>query len=110
MKRLTVYVFPLLLAAAPAGCGGDGKQSVTGTVTLDGKPVEEGVITFVRTDGSGSEGAKIKDGSFQAKVPPGKYKIQLNGRKVTGTKVQKGMDGSDETIRLDEELFPAKFN
>jgi hypothetical protein len=107
MKRLMIA---LGLALALAGCG-DGKGSVSGTVTLDGKPVADGAVTFVKTEGEQvREGAVIKAGAFVAKMPPGKYRIELTGKKSAGTRVQKGFDGKDETIEMTEELFPERYN
>ena len=86
----------MLLFAALAGCG-DGKSTVSGTVTLDGQPVPSGSITFVKQE-SGSlvrEGAVISGGKFEAAVPPGTYKLELNGQKVVGKRTQKDFDGKD---------------
>src|SRR6266436_3042426 len=63
--------FALLSLSLLLGCG-DGKSSASGTVTFDGQPVASGTITFVKSDGElVREGAIIKDGAFQAHVPPG---------------------------------------
>src|SRR5438552_15350285 len=78
------------LVALSSGCS-DGKGIVNGTVTFDGQPVASGMVTFVKQGGElAREGAVIKDGSFQALVPPGKYKLELNAQKVTGKRTQKG--------------------
>lgn len=92
------------------GCS-DGNSSVSGTVTLDGQPVTRGAVTFVKQGGElAREGAVIQDGKFQAVLPPGKYKLELNGQKVVGKRKQKAFDGSDEEVELTEELFPARYN
>ena len=99
MKRILIVV-TLILIAALAGCG-DGSGVVKGTVTLDGQPVSNGGITFVKTEGGLiREGAVIKDGSFEARMPPGKYRIELTGQKVVGKRKQKGFSGEDEEIVL----------
>ena len=49
------------------GCGGaGGRQSIEGTVTLDGKPLEKGQITFVPQSGTQgpTAGAEIIAGRF----------------------------------------------
>jgi hypothetical protein len=110
MKRIVACGLTLFVFVALAGCG-DGKGVVKGTVTLDGKAVADGSVTFVKSEGGQvREGAVIKDGAFTARVPPGKYKVELNGQKVTGTRKQKGFDGKDEEVPLTEELFPEKYN
>ena len=53
----------LVFGLAAAGCGGQPKAHVRGTVTLDGKPVPEGIIQFFPTGATGqSAAAPIKDG------------------------------------------------
>jgi hypothetical protein len=104
------HMVGLLCLAAILGCG-DGKSTVSGTVTLDSRPVTSGTITFVKQDGDlVREGAIIKDGSFQAQVLPGQYKIELNGQKVVGKRKQKGFDGSEEEVEITDELFPERYN
>lgn len=94
-----------------AGCG-DGKGTVSGTVSLDGQSVNNGSVTFVNTDGGTlrREGAIIRGGKFEATVPPGNYKVELNSQKVIGKRTQKGFDGKDETLEITQEMFPDKFN
>jgi hypothetical protein len=99
----------LLSLSLLVGCA-KGPSTVTGTVTLDGQPVTSGAITFKDEGGLPVQGAVITGGSFQAQVPPGRYRLELTGAKVTGTRTQKGFDGKDETIETTEELFPEKFN
>jgi hypothetical protein len=100
----------LLTLLSVVGCG-DGKSSVSGTVTMDGVAVKSGAITFIRTEGElVREGAVIQGGNFQVSVPPGTYRLELQGQKVVGKRRQKGFDGKDEEVELTEELFPERFN
>jgi hypothetical protein len=90
---------------------GDGKSSVSGTVTFDGQPVASGTIAFVKTEGDlVREGAVIQNGEFQAALPPGKYKIELNAQKVVEKRKQKGFDGKEEEVEVTDELFPPRYN
>jgi hypothetical protein len=103
--------FSIVVLAAFAGCDNTDKGTVSGTVTFDGQPVPTGAVTFVKEDGElVREGAVIQDGKFQASLPPGKYKIELNAQKVVGKRTQVGMDGKSEEVVTTEELFPARFN
>jgi hypothetical protein len=112
MTRLVLKAVSLVMLALLVGCG-DQKGSVHGSVTLDDKPIAKGAITFVSVEGELiREGAVIEDGKFSLRVPlpPGKYKIQLNAQRVTGTRKQLGFDGKEEVLTLSEELFPERFN
>jgi hypothetical protein len=73
----SALLFALLLAIA--GCGPT-PVSLRGTVTANGKPVEEGNITFHPSDGKNTtSGADIRNGAFQAMVNPGKYTVVITG-------------------------------
>ncbi len=88
-----------------------GKGAVSGTVTFDGQPVSSGSITFVKQGGELiREGAVIQIGAFQASLPPGKYKVELNAQKVVGKRTQVGMDGKNEEVETTAELFPERYN
>jgi hypothetical protein len=64
----------LLLAAM--GCGG-GKGDVSGTVTLDGKPLPAGKIAFLASKGA-AVSADIQNGQYTvAKVPTGNVKVTV---------------------------------
>ena len=71
----------IMLILFVAGCG----QSVvvTGQVTYEGKPVEEGSINFLPEDGQGPTcGGAINDGRYQATCPkPGRKIAQIVGIK-----------------------------
>jgi hypothetical protein len=67
----------VFLAALAAGCGNS--CSVSGNVSYDGQPVEDGMITFLPTDGKGpSTGGKITGGKYQMdKLTPGPKVVQV---------------------------------
>ena len=52
----------------------------------------------------------LKNEVCQAVVPPGKYKLELTGRKVVGKRKQKSFDGTDEELEVTEELFHERYN
>jgi hypothetical protein len=110
IQRLSLALVGLISLAHIVGCG-EGKSSASGIVTFNGEPVASGTITFVKSDGElVREGAIIKDGAFQAHLPPGSYKIELNAQKVVSMCKQKGFDGKDEEVPITEELFPEQYN
>ncbi|HEY1187285.1 MAG TPA: hypothetical protein VGE74_06485, partial [Gemmata sp.] len=55
-------------AVALVGCSDEPQfVDVSGTVSYEGKPVEDGAVTFVPTDGKGqTAGGTIKDGHYTA--------------------------------------------
>lgn len=58
-----------------AGCGGETTHKVTGKVTLaDGKPLTNGTVTF-QMEGFQAYGTTSADGTYEAEVQPGKYKV-----------------------------------
>jgi hypothetical protein len=71
LRRDTLVLATLLTAAGLAGCqSGPARGEVRGKVTFSGKPVTEGMITFVSP--SGGPGGEVKlgpDGSYE--IPGG---------------------------------------
>lgn len=61
-----------------AGCGGP-VATVTGTVTYEGRPVDNGLITFSTTQGKSQVfTASISGGKYTLeKIPPGKYSVAV---------------------------------
>jgi hypothetical protein len=100
---------PLLVSLLTAGCmRGDGRQSVAGTVLLDGKPLASGVINFQPVGGAGnSSGGAIAAGEFTIPVThglqPGKYAVTIHTVKPTGRTVYDRETGSRP------ELIPVRF-
>ena len=75
------------IAVVSAGCGSGQEASVKGVVTLDGKPVERGRITFVPAEsGAGAFAAINADGSYEARtgsvdgLETGEYLIAVQSR------------------------------
>ena len=96
-----------LLGLVLAGCGGDGRVSVTGTVSYDGRPVEQGTISFVPLDPSQApEGGGIVDGRFALSVPPGKKQVQITGSRPLPADQQDSESGGP----LYEDYIPPRFN
>src|SRR5262245_13602942 len=98
------------------GCGDPQKAEVSGTVQLDGQPIEEGSIQFIPVEGTTgpSAGGTITNGQYHIPrdkgVTVGKNRVELRAFKKTGRKVQDptGPPGTlaDERIQA----FPPEFN
>lgn len=87
------------LACTGCGSGGPTPVPVTGTVTLDGKPVEGATVTFSpQFDGQPAMGTTDKEGKFSLSTRPlgegalpGKHLVSV--RKVEMSGVQADQDG-----------------
>lgn len=95
IARHKLFMLPLC-AILCAGCTDSStakRGEVSGTVTLDGKPIEKGEIIFLPTNGTAgpTAGAEIKDGSYfvNRKVgpPAGDNIVQFQSTRATGRKV-----------------------
>jgi hypothetical protein len=99
---------------ALVGCGGQGREALEGTVTLDGKPLEKGYITFRPQPGtaSPSAGADIADGKFSVAskggVLPGKFRVEITASRTTDKKIRDRLTGN--MVSLEEQYIPAKYN
>lgn len=76
----------LICAAMPfiGGCGDNsGRISVSGTVELDGKPLEGATVAFVGKGGGALASASTnKDGKFIIKAAPGDNKVAVSKSNV----------------------------
>jgi hypothetical protein len=76
----------LLLGVNLVGCGRDGlpREAVSGTVSLNGQPLETGIITFVPQDPDTPTqgGTTIAGGAYEIPraqgLVPGKYKVIIS--------------------------------
>lgn len=103
-----------LLVAASAACvvvGGCGKAktTVSGTVTLDGKPLAEALLQFVPLGPEGRTGAVRTDsqGWYQVELSPHPVRVAVSARTIVGQE-RDGKDGP--MIDVFKELVPARFS
>lgn len=70
-----------------AGCGAnDGMITISGSVTLDGEPVEDGSISLMPIKGGGMGGGFIENGYYTAKSSPGEMAVQIHSSKMVKKK------------------------
>lgn len=111
---LWIFFSSLILSG---GCGGGTQASVAGKVTLDGQPVENGLITFVPMDKSKGQtaGASISNGNYKidsTNLPsPGTYRVEIIAKIKTGKKIPAGSPSPPGTM-IDETIdgIPLKYN
>jgi hypothetical protein len=83
MRILTLFLVGLAVCSLAffSGCGGadDGRVSISGTVTLDEKPVEGAMIAFIGGGGGALATASTdKDGKFQTRVALGTNQVTVS--------------------------------
>jgi hypothetical protein len=117
MRRVGHQIFALLLLAgflSVAGCG-NGLAKVSGTVSIDGKPVKGGpqmsaLVNFVQENGRGTSSVGTIDESghytlrkgSQEGIEPGSYLVSISVQKVTPPATREGLPQA--TL-----LSPAKY-
>jgi hypothetical protein len=90
-RFIRVHPWLLLFLVLPLGGCGANKARVNGTVTLDGKPLTLGVVTFHATNTSGAVAIGVinEQGNYQlqlgtdAQVPVGEYKVTVSAQTPT---------------------------
>lgn len=88
--------------------GGRALTEVSGTVVMDGAPVDNGQILFRRTDGEqkGYEGV-IKDGAYKLQCEQGPVKVEITAFRVVPGQFTT-VNGPKEPVR--EMYIPEKYN
>lgn len=103
----------LLIPLLSYGCGNSnplGRQAVTGTITLDGQPLERGTIEFTPQGPGTASGATIENGQFfipaDKGLPPGDYLVRISAANDDA----EPMDMPGESSKVAPELIPPEYN
>jgi len=98
------------LAIIPvAGCGsrGDGRITIQGTITLDGKPLSEGQVVFVPVDPArGAAGGTIVGGTFAVTTYRGLHKVEVYSVKQQS---RRGNEGDEQPVVDLVNVIPARY-
>ena len=82
---------------------------LSGDVTLDGAPVDQGTISFFPSDSMGASAeAVIKAGAYSVSMPKGAKRVVIRGYKKVGERFPWGKDNPPAPIL--EEIVPKEFN
>lgn len=110
MSRRHAVVLTILVSLLASGCtGGDGREAVHGTVSLDGQPLASGLINFRPAEGhaANSSGGTIREGRFELPASqgllPGKFLVTIQAFAPTGRMVD------DPQMGRIAELEPVAF-
>ena len=108
LALLTVIVVAAIVVA-PSGCG-PATGTVSGSVTVDGKPAASGVISFIPADGAGAPvTVDIQGGEYTAQAVAGSKRVQISVPVVIGQR--KEYNGpTAPLVDITEESVPPKYN
>jgi hypothetical protein len=107
LRRFAGGLPALILGLVAAGCTDVGPRTyaVSGTVTLDGRPLEDGDIYFYALDPNVSADAgKIKNGKFAFRSKAGAKRVEIQASRVVPSK-RTPMGGP-----VREQFLPARYN
>ncbi len=114
MLRFCAIVSLTCLLSLLSGCGNsDGKLAISGTVTLKGQPLDDGIIEFSST--ATRTGASITKGKYTIPaangLAPGKYKVHITaGDGRTPADSPDGMPGPTGANIISKDRVPPEFN
>lgn len=96
----------LLTISGLAGCGKSWPElfPVSGTVTLDGRPLAEGLIYFRTIQTGDIEPIEIKNGQFFGKAKPGDRRVEISAFRV------ELYDSGGMKAKIQQNLVPKCYN
>lgn len=99
-----------LLLMSSLGCGkDDGRVNVSGSVQLDGKPLEGATVAFVGGGGGALASASTnKDGKFIIKAALGPNKVSINKPNIDPNAVAAPAPSRPEDLLMGPVVAPAK--
>lgn len=115
-RRHNVWLLCLIAAGLVftiAGCGNGKLVTVEGTVTVGGKPADDGSITFAPADGLGpSVGTQVKNGTYRFTgsngLTPGPKNVEITAMLKTGKKIEAGPPLRKGTMIDEAERFSSR--
>ena len=118
MRKNSAAFCLAVLCLTFAGCGGrnyPGEQRfpLSGSVTVDGQPMEAGVISFLPQGEGRVSGGPIKGGTYsiteETGATAGNYRVEIHWSKPTGKKLLDPDTGEEIMDELKEGL-PDKYH
>ncbi len=103
-----VVILGIASLAGMAGCGGEATDTrprfpASGTVLLEGAPVDGAVVAFVLQEGAGTAVAMTDEfGKFQLNLPPGKKGIPAGKYKISVRKTSAAATDVKEPTTFEE--------
>jgi hypothetical protein len=116
--RFLPIVFSLvtLTILVNAGCGrGPTQVPVSGTVTFDGEPVQDGEIAFEPRGTGKMQFGVVTDGKYAIPAKfglvPGDYVVRITASRSTGQKAEvDSFVTAEDSLEVNEQFLPPKYN
>jgi hypothetical protein len=109
--KSVLYVMAACTLGLATGCGPESKVAlISGSVNIDGTPVDKGSIAFAPVDGKGpSGGGEIVGGKYKCDAALGECKVEIRVPKSVGKR--KLYDTPESPMQeIFEEVLPQKYN
>jgi hypothetical protein len=102
-------IIVLAVAVVISGCSKSPPMGdVQGTVTVNGKPVEEGTVRFLPVNGdTQATGGSIRDGKFRVQVPVAKQRVEIESNIVDPDKTPPNASADQIVMKA---LVPDRYN
>lgn len=111
-KRVGTLLLTAALIYVPGCRDPNGRQSISGEITFDGKPLPSGEMSLRPFDSGPSAAGRIEDGRFVLpanKGPmPGKYLVRIESMQPTGKTVT--LSGTSLQVEEMEQVVPDDYN
>lgn len=109
---LRYHCLAVVLASILGCSSGENYQPMTGNVTVDGQPLEKGVITFYPNGPGTTVGGEIIEGQFKLAqeqgATPGKYRVEIVAYRASG-KSEFDVDLNTQ-VPIEIQILPARYN
>lgn len=114
MNKMKLF-FVACLITFLNGCGsvdeGPAKYQVSGVISFDGKPVEEGQILFIpEADNSQRQAGVIKNGKYSCECTAGKKKVEIIAYRFDESKQEPDPAEPGKTVPARVQYIPKKYN
>lgn len=108
---LALFLGGILCLAILPGCAPQGPVTVpvTGTVTLDGEPVEGATVGFRPAEGTPGTGTTDASGEFTLNASPGQNGVTVYKSEVVGETAAAGEEATGTEIET-KSLLPIKYS
>lgn len=106
-----VVVLSALATLPTAGCGAPRRPAlrraaVSGTVTLDGRPLAEGEVMFFALGGEAVDALPVRDGAFAGSVTVGPQRVEF----AAFTTVQRSIFPGKPSESVRDNALPPKYH